>query len=139
MNHTWHWQTERTLPSVRNAHLPLMEEILAELNTLGWEGRDFFAVQMALEESLANAIKHGNQFDESKQVQVECRLSKQRFWIRVEDEGQGFNPDHVADCTTKEGLEACGGRGMLLIKTYMTVVEHNEAGNCVTLEKHREA
>ncbi|MEM6799063.1 MAG: ATP-binding protein, partial [Planctomycetota bacterium] len=114
MSHEWVWTIETTLPSRRGAHLPLMEEILQQLSGLGWEGRDYFGVQMALEESLSNAIRHGNNCDESKVVQVECKVHANRFWISVEDEGEGFQPAEVADCTTEEGLEATGGRGMML-------------------------
>ncbi|MEN1680883.1 MAG: ATP-binding protein [Planctomycetota bacterium] len=138
MSGNWAWSVERQLASKRGAHLPLMEEILTQLESLGWDGRDYFGVQMALEESLANAIKHGNQCDESKVVDVQCKVSAERFWLRVEDEGEGFQPDHVADCTSEEGLEKLGGRGMMLIEAYMTSIEHNERGNCITLEKVRD-
>jgi len=115
-----------------------MEEILEQLSGLGWEGRDYFGVQMALEESLSNAIRHGNGLDESKTVEVVCKLDADRFWICVEDQGQGFQPDRVADCTTEEGLAATGGRGMMLIDAYMTKVEHNDRGNRITMEKIRD-
>lgn len=138
MSDAWAWMTEATLPSKSGAHLPLMEEILDQLKQLGWDGRDYFGVQMALEESLSNAIRHGNGLDESKQVQVACKVSDQRFWLQVEDEGDGFIPNKVADCTSDEGLEATGGRGMLLIEAYMNEVKHNERGNQITMEKTRE-
>jgi serine/threonine-protein kinase RsbW len=114
-----------------------MEEILARLKSLGWEGRDLFAVEMALVESLTNAIRHGNSLDESKLVDVECRVSDERFWLQVKDEGNGFRPQHVPDCTADENLECPGGRGLALMKAYMTTVKYNERGNCVTLEKIR--
>lgn len=138
MSDNWDWTTEVILPSRRGAHQPLMEEILQELEKRGWNGRDYFGVQMALEESLTNAIRHGNKLDESKQVSVECKLSDTNFWMRVEDQGEGFIPADVADCTIDACLERHGGRGMLLIKSYMTRVEHNERGNCITMHKTRE-
>jgi serine/threonine-protein kinase RsbW len=114
-----------------------MQEILDALKDLGWEGRDLFAVEMALVESLTNAIRHGNGLDESKQVDVECRASREKFWLRVKDEGNGFRPQQVPDCTDDENLECTGGRGLALMKAYMTKVEYNDRGNCVTLEKIR--
>ena len=68
---------------------------------------------------------------------VGCKLNAERFWLRVEDEGKGFVPDDVPDCRSDEHLEDCGGRGLLLIQSYMTSVSYNERGNCVTLEKVR--
>src|SRR5689334_24823278 len=135
--HRWSWTSTKELPSQRNAHLPLMEEILTELESRGWNGRDFFGIQLALEESLTNAIRHGNQLDESKRVLVECKLSDEKFWLRVTDEGQGFKLEHVPDCTADENLECPGGRGLALMKAYMTHIEYNERGNCVTMEKTR--
>ncbi len=114
-----------------------MQEILDELQALGWEGRDFFGVEMALEESLSNAIRHGNCMDESKSVLVECKVSPDRFWLRVTDQGTGFKPQSVPDCTADENLDCPGGRGLALIKAYMTRVEYNNCGNCVTMEKTR--
>jgi serine/threonine-protein kinase RsbW len=114
-----------------------MQQILDQLKALGWEGRDLFGIEVALEESLSNAIRHGNCLDESKQVQVDCKASPERFWLRVQDEGCGFAPGDVPDCTADENLECPGGRGLALIKAYMTRVEHNRQGNCVTMEKIR--
>jgi serine/threonine-protein kinase RsbW len=116
-----------------------MGEVLTQLEQLGWGCSELFAIQMALEESLTNAIRHGNRCDEAKLVRVECRASPERFWLRVEDEGPGFKPDKVPDCTADENLERCGGRGLALIKAYMTRVEYNDRGNSVTMEKHRTA
>lgn len=138
VNDDWVWTIEKTLESQRGAHLPVMEQVLQKLTELGWEGRDFFGVQMALEESLSNAIRHGNKLDESKVVQVACKVSPDRFWLQVEDEGDGFKPSAVADCTTEEGIEALGGRGMMLIEAYMTSVEHNDRGNRITMHKVRQ-
>jgi serine/threonine-protein kinase RsbW len=114
-----------------------MQQILEQLKLSGWHGRDLFGIELTLEESLSNAIRHGNCMDESKQVQVECKVSPERFWLRVEDEGRGFRPEGVPDCTADENLECPGGRGLALIKAFMTRVEHNQRGNCVTLEKIR--
>ena len=114
-----------------------MQEILAKLAQCGWDGRDLFGVELTLEESLNNAMRHGNRMDESKRVSVDCKISPERFWIRVEDEGTGFRPQSVPDCTADENLGCPGGRGLALIKAYMSRVEYNEQGNCVTMEKIR--
>jgi serine/threonine-protein kinase RsbW len=136
---SWSWTSRKELPSRRGAHIPVLEEILRELERLGWDpnGRDYFGVQMALEESLSNAIRHGNKLDESKRVLVECKASSDRFWLRVTDEGPGFKLQSVPDCTADENLECCGGRGLALIQAYMNYVQYNECGNSVTMEKTR--
>jgi serine/threonine-protein kinase RsbW len=137
--HRWSWTSRVTFPSHLGAHEPHMDEILDQLRGLGWDGRDYFGIELALEESLSNAIRHGNRSDESKLVVVDCKLSPERFWLRVQDEGRGFDPQAVPDCTAEENLNCQGGRGLALIKAYMTTVEHNQRGNCVTMEKIRSA
>src|SRR5690242_4862758 len=115
-DHRWSWTSEIKLPSRKGAHIALLEDILLELERLGWpkDSRDYFGIQMALEESLSNAIRHGNKCDESKNVHVECKASGDKFWFRVTDEGPGFCPDDVPDCTADENLERPGGRGLAL-------------------------
>jgi serine/threonine-protein kinase RsbW len=135
--HRWNWTTRTNLASRRGAHIPCMREILGQLSLQGWDGRELFGIEMALEESMTNAIRHGNKFDESKTVDVEAKVSPDRFWIRVRDEGPGFCPDNVPDCTADENLDCPGGRGVALIRAFMTHVEYNHPGNCVTMEKIR--
>jgi serine/threonine-protein kinase RsbW len=137
--HSWSWTTRAVFPSRAGAHVTLMQEILNELKRAGWAGRDLFGIELALEESLNNAIRHGNRLDESKHVAVDCRISPERFWLRVMDEGCGFDPNAVPDCTAEENIECPGGRGLALIRAYMTHVEHNDCGNCLTMEKVRSA
>ncbi|TWT48458.1 ATP-binding protein [Botrimarina hoheduenensis] len=137
MTGEWAWTTEARFESRLGAHLPLLNEVLAHLAQLGWDGRDYFGVQMTLEETLTNAIRHGNGSDPEKKVQVLCRVSAERFWMSVEDEGHGFIPTEVADCTADENLEALGGRGMLLIRAYMEEVSFNERGNRITVATQR--
>lgn len=131
------WTKRACLPSHQGAHLACMREILEQLGRFGWDGRDLFGIEMALEESLSNAIRHGNRFDDRKVVHVDCQITPERFWIRVEDEGAGFCPECVPDCTAEENLERSGGRGLALIQAFMTRVEYNDCGNCVTMEKIR--
>jgi serine/threonine-protein kinase RsbW len=133
----WSWTSHKKLPSQSGAHLPHLQEIVDRLKSLGWSGRDLFGIELALEESLSNAIRHGNRFDESKSVNVECKISPDQFWLRVTDEGAGFRPQNVPDCTADENLGRPGGRGLALIEAYMTRVEYHGCGNCVTLEKTR--
>ena len=135
--HSWSWTVQTSLPSEHGAHEPCVREVLAQLKELGWADRDLFAIQMALVESLVNAMRHGNRLDAKKLVVVECKASPDRFWMRVEDEGAGFHPDDVPDCTAVENLERCSGRGLALIKAYMSRVEYNDRGNSVTMEKFR--
>jgi serine/threonine-protein kinase RsbW len=124
-----------SLPSNLTDYHAFIESVLQSLDSLGWQQCDLFAVHMALEESISNAIRHGNNEDPAKNVDIECRLSPTRFWIQITDEGTGFNPAAVPDCCAPDRLEVPGGRGLALIRAYMTSVQYNNRGNSLTMEK----
>jgi serine/threonine-protein kinase RsbW len=131
---------DRTLSASLSSSLTdyhdFIQSIVGQLKELGWQKSDLFAVEMALEESISNAIRHGNNEDPTKKVAVECQLGPARFWVKICDEGAGFKPSSVPDCCAPDRLDVPGGRGLALIKAYMTRVEYNDRGNCLTMEKH---
>jgi serine/threonine-protein kinase RsbW len=132
------WSTTLVFPSVRGAGKPFINDLLCELSRKGWSDQEIFGVHLAFEEAVVNAIKHGNQHDENKQVRVCCRLWPDRLWVEIADEGCGFNPDKVPDCTADENLEVPNGRGIMLMRSFMSRVQYSPQGNCVVLEKQRE-
>ncbi len=133
------WQHDFKLPSERGASRVVLDELLAQLGRFGWEQSDIFGVHLAAEEAIVNAILHGNQLDPDKAVQVACEVSSRHVQIRVTDEGPGFKPDTVPDCTRDDRLDMPGGRGLLLMRSFMTTIEYNERGNSVFLEKDLDA
>jgi serine/threonine-protein kinase RsbW len=102
-----------------------------------FDDRELFSIELALEEALVNAIKHGNQLDPGKRVFVRYDVTPERFDIRIEDEGPGFNPGDVPDPTAPENLERPCGRGLLLIRNFMNDVRYHGRGNVVTMTKLR--
>jgi serine/threonine-protein kinase RsbW len=97
--------------------------------------RDVFGVKLALEEALVNAIKHGNQMDRNKRVRISYRVDAERFEVLIADEGPGFNPEDVPDPLDVENLERPCGRGLLLMRSYMTEVVFHPPGNQVFMCK----
>lgn len=116
-----------------------LDELLATLRGMSWDEQSLFAVHLAVEEALMNAIKHGNQYDRAKQVDVHYQASIREVFIRIRDEGPGFNPEEVPDPTADENLDATSGRGLMLMRSFMTSVEHNTEGNQVTMIKTRQS
>ena len=82
-----------------------------------------FAVDLAIRESVANAVKHGNKFDESKTVQLTLDDKPEGFEITVRDYGSGFAIDEIADPTDPENLLKTNGRGILFMRSFMDEVE----------------
>jgi anti-sigma regulatory factor (Ser/Thr protein kinase) len=117
-------------------------------------------IGVAVNEALLNAIQHGNlelssdlrQEDErnfhdlgeqrrrqppyqNRRVRVCVRLTRTEAEYVIEDEGPGFDPDTVPDPTDPANLERIGGRGLMLMRTFMDEVEHSHGGNRITLRK----
>ena len=145
--------------------------LLAPLIDLIREDFDAFAIgdettgiriAVALQESLANAIYHGNlecssdlrQEDErifynqanqrrtaepyaSRRVHISSTIDRQEARIVIRDEGPGFDVAALDRPFDPEDLMKIGGRGMILIQTFLDEVFHNQTGNQITLVKRR--
>lgn len=115
----------------------MIDELLERLEAEMWSKEDIFAIHMAAEEALTNAIRHGNANDPSKMIRITFQVAKQSVRMIFVDEGVGFNPAKVPDPTAPENLDRESGRGVRLIQDFMTHVEYNEQGNQLTMEKQR--
>ena len=132
------WQKALDLPSERGASRLIMDELLDRLGEHGWPSADIFSIHLAAEEAIVNAIVHGNKLAADKTVHVECFVSPTVARIEITDEGEGFDPSRVPDCTQEDRLEVPSGRGVMLIHNFMTRVEYNEKGNRLLMEKTRD-
>jgi len=110
-------------------------EVLREVVRCGYPESSVFAIRLALEEGLNNAIRHGNAFDPRKVVEVAFDVNEDRATITITDQGEGFCPDEVPDPTTDENLEKPCGRGIMLMRAYMDEVRFNSTGNQVYMVK----
>lgn len=117
----------------------VQQAILEEVQRAGHGEDTVFAVRLALEESLSNAIRHGNQNDPSKHVTVEYAITPGEVRISIADEGEGFEPEALPDPRDEENLDRPCGRGVLLINAYMNEVRYNDKGNCITMIRTRDA
>ena len=87
-------------------------------------------VGVAIRESVINAIKHGNRNDASKRVFVDFETSQDDvpvLSIRVRDQGEGFDPELVANPLEPENLLKSSGRGIFLIRNFMDDVRLQRA------------
>lgn len=128
---------EVVIPSETSRGHEVQERILALLEERGYTDKDLFGVKLALEEALVNAIKHGNGLDPEKVVRVRCTINAVLAEIDIEDEGEGFDPNDVPDPTDDDNLDKPSGRGLMLMRAFMTRVEYSERGNRVIMAKHR--
>ena len=103
----------------------VFQQIQAKLIDHNFGKDDIFAVHLTLEEAFLNAVKHGNKMDPSKKVKVEYSIDADKIEISITDQGSGFRPDAVDDPRFGENLFKPGGRGLLLMNSYMDMVKFN--------------
>ncbi len=115
------------------------EKILAKVAKQGYPQQALFAIRLAVEEGLNNAIKHGNRFDPEKNITLTYEVTDSQAVIRIQDEGKGFNLSDVPNPTSDENLEKPYGRGIMLMNAYMDNVRFNERGNEVCMVKRNES
>lgn len=112
------------------------QQVLDALEPAGFDSEARYDVRLCLEEALVNAIQHGNKLDANKVARLAVELDAEKVTLIVEDEGAGFDPKRVSDCTKKENLLKTGGRGVFIIQKYMDKVLYNDKGNRVTMMKY---
>jgi serine/threonine-protein kinase RsbW len=112
--------------------------ILKELEGCGFCGDAVFAIKLALEEALINALKHGNRGDPSKSITIRYAVTPAKVVVIVRDEGEGFDEGSVPDPTQPHRLPVPNGRGIMLMRSYMDEVEYRDGGREVRFVKHRE-
>ncbi len=117
--------------------LTVQDAVLNRVQAGGYSTDEVFAIRLALDEAVSNAILHGNRQDPSKQVTIQYSVNDQAVWIEVCDQGCGFCPDDLPDPTLDANLDTPSGRGVMLIESYMTEVSFNKAGNCISMVKRK--
>jgi serine/threonine-protein kinase RsbW len=123
--------------SSADAAVRVQSEVLACLAAYGYEERDIFAIELALQEAVTNAVRHGNRNNPTKSVRVGLLVCAHGVWIRVADQGAGFDPSSVPDPTLPENLQRENGRGVFLMRQLMDDVSFNRRGNAVTMVRKR--
>ena len=138
----------------------MLQEELGDTGVCDDNTRD--RVGVALQEALSNAMFHGNlevsselrQDDESlfyaevnkrrrmapyrnRIIQVFAEVDRDAAKYCIRDEGPGFDTTTLDLPFDPESLTRLGGRGMILIRSFMDEVKHNKTGNEVVMVKRR--
>jgi serine/threonine-protein kinase RsbW len=126
-----------TLAADRKAVDPVLQEVMAVVRQMkGLSGKED-AIELALQEALANAVIHGAKEDPTKTV--ECLVSsddERGVLIVVRDPGPGFAPEAIPACTVGENVFSNHGRGIFLINQLMDKVEFRKNGTEIHMVKH---
>jgi serine/threonine-protein kinase RsbW len=111
--------------------------VAKQLISLKYTEAERWAIRLALEEGLSNAFRHGNKNDPHKTVRFECTLNGKEARFEIQDEGPGFDPSSVPDPTDDANIEIPSGRGIMLIRAYMSEVEYHPPGNHLVMKYKR--
>jgi serine/threonine-protein kinase RsbW len=109
----------------------LEARILQQVEHAGYDENSRFAIRLALDEALINAYKHGNQEDPERKVRVVFQVREDEVEIEIEDEGWGFEKGCLNDPRLGDGLQKTSGRGIFLIRQFMSSLHFNQRGNSI--------
>ena len=126
---------EFTIPSLPVATRDVHKRIMDEVERRRYDEQSVFAIRLALEEGLMNAVKHGNKLDPAKTVHITAKVTRESTEIVIEDQGAGFKRNCVPDPCCKENLLKPSGRGILLMEAYMDQVRYSCGGRRVRMVK----
>src|ERR1700733_2030983 len=125
-----------TLSADRKTVDPVVQEVMAVVREMkGVDGKED-AIELSLQEALANAVIHGAKEDPRKTV--ECLVSSDQergILIVVRDPGTGFSPQSIPGCTVGENVYSNHGRGIFLINQLMDKVEFRKNGTEIHMVK----
>jgi serine/threonine-protein kinase RsbW len=106
----------------------------------GFDEEARYWINMAVRESVANAIEHGNKYDPLKNVEIRFTLGVDALRVSIRDFGVGFDPATLPDPLDPQNLLNPAGRGILYMRTFMDQVQyerHAEGGMLITMTKRR--
>lgn len=104
----------------------------------GFTAQQCEEIGLAVRETVANAVLHGNESDPSKRVILTTEVKDYGVEVSVRDQGKGFDPNSVPDPLDPQNLLKESGRGMLMIRTLMDEVsiERSEQGMEIRMIKY---
>ena len=115
---------------------PVVQQVMEAVREMKCVNGKEDAIELALQEALANAVVHGAKEDPSKVVECVVACDEQRgILIIVRDPGEGFNPQGIPTCTIGENLYSNHGRGIFLINQLMDKVEFHKNGTEIHMLK----
>lgn len=123
---------------------PQIEEaeaaLLAALDRHGFGEAAKFAVRLAVEEALVNAFRHGHAgLAKSVPVELLYHVTPASLTVAITDQGPGYDPAEIPDPTLEENLEKTSGRGLMLIRSFMTEVHHELGGRRLVMVLRKDA
>ena len=127
-----------TIPADPAAIPTVTEGVTGMLVQKHWPEEQIMSIELALQEAVANGIRHGCRGDVSKQLQCTVNISGDgEVIITVRDPGQGFDPTAVPDPLAPQNVLKPSGRGIFLINGLMDDVQFADGGRALQMKKRK--
>ena len=125
-----------TLAGDRNCVDPVVQGVMQLVRQMHCAAEKEEAIQLALNEALANAVVHGAKADPSKSIECEVSCDESRgVLIVVRDPGKGFDPDSIPNPIKGKNIYSDHGRGIYLINQLMDEVKFLKNGTEIQMLK----
>ena len=111
--------------------------ILGTMESFDYVEEDLFAVRIAIEEAIANAVLHGHQGDQERLIDIEWTITEKEVSMVVCDSGRGYDESSVPDPTADENLTLPSGRGLAMINAFMSDVSISDGGRRIEMARKR--
>lgn len=111
--------------------------ILGTMESFKYVEEDLFAVRIAIEEAIANAVLHGHQGDQERLIDIEWTITEKEVSMVVCDSGRGYDESSVPDPTADENLTLPSGRGLAMINAFMSDVSISDGGRRIEMARKR--
>ncbi len=111
--------------------------ILGTMESFEYVEEDLFAVRIAIEEAIANAVLHGHQGDQERLIDIEWTITEKEVSMVVCDSGRGYDESSVPDPTADENLTLPSGRGLAMINAFMSDVSISDGGRRIEMARKR--
>ena len=111
-----------------------IDKIISFIKSKGYFSKDKFNLSLLMKELLTNAMEHGNEFDESKQVHVSIKEEHSNLILSVRDEGKGFDTKILSGMKSEKQSEC----GLEFIRKYSDEVSFSSSGNEIIIRFEKE-
>lgn len=116
-------------------NLSLVENMVEEISANHLIDEEMVGnVMVCVTEAVTNAIQHGNDNNENKNVYIKFKKIDSKLVFNVKDEGPGFDFENIPDPTLPENIEKEDGRGIFLIKNLADEVNFEENGSKISFK-----
>ena len=127
-----------SFPGRLEAIPPIVDRIMGVVREEGCAAGSEFEIEVALDEALANAVKHGCRFNAEKSIHVSVLCEADRgLLLIVRDPGDGFELTAIPSPVVGERVFASHGRGIFLINRLMDEVHYTKGGTEIWMRKSR--